>query len=120
MKTRLLIVDVEDDLRSILTNSLSTSGYEIATAPDGEKAIATLNANSFDVVLLDILMPKISGIEVLKYITQHSPHTKVIMLTGYANLKHAMEAREHGARDFISKPYKLEDVQSTIERVLKE
>jgi len=120
MKKRLLIVDDEEDLCTILTKSLSTSGYDIATAPDGEKAIATINSKTFDVVLLDILMPKVSGIEVLKYINQHAPQTKVIILTGHASLKNAMEAKENGAKDFISKPYKLDDIQSTIERVLKE
>jgi DNA-binding NtrC family response regulator len=120
MKTRLLIVDDEDDLRDLLSQVLTKTGYDIATASDGEKAIELLYANTFDVVLLDIQMPKLNGIEVLKYISQHTPHTKVIMITGYADLKNAMEAREYGARDFISKPYKLDDVISTIDHVLKE
>ena len=65
-------------------------------------------------------MPNINGIQVLKYIKEHSPQTKAVMLTGYADLKHAMEAKEFGARDFIGKPYKLEDVLSTIEHILAE
>ncbi|HUN66593.1 MAG TPA: response regulator [Bacteroidota bacterium] len=120
MKTRLLVVDDEDDLRDLLTQVLTKTGYEIKTASDGEEAIRILKTNEFDVALLDIQMPKVTGLQVLKHINQHAPHTKAIMLTGYADLKNAMEAREFGARDFISKPYRLDDVLSTIERVLKE
>ncbi len=117
-KARILVVDDEEDLRTLLNNVVSGAGYEVITATDGEEAIAKLKASRFDVALLDIQMPNKSGIEVLKYIQENSQHTKSIILTGYADLKHAMEAREFGALDFISKPYKLEDVLSTIERVL--
>ncbi len=117
MKKRLLIVDDEEDLRNLLSQFLATKGYEVQSAEDGEKAIELLYANSFDVVLLDIQMPKLGGIGVLKYINQHTPQTKVIILTGYGDLKNAMEAKEYGASDFINKPYKLEDILSTIERV---
>ncbi len=119
-KTRLLIVDDEDDLRELLSQVLSNSGYEIQTASDGAQALSVLKSATFDVVLLDIQMPKVDGIQVLKHLKSHKPQTKTIVLTGYADLRNAMEAREFGAKDFISKPYKLEDVLSTIERVLKE
>jgi DNA-binding NtrC family response regulator len=119
MNKRILIVDDEEDLRNLLSQYLSTTGYDIHSAEDGEKAIEALYANTFDVVLLDIQMPKVGGIEVLKYISQHTPQTKVIILTGYGDLKNAMEARQYGASDFINKPYKLEDILSTIERVQK-
>jgi DNA-binding NtrC family response regulator len=119
-KTRLLVVDDEDDLRDLLKTVLTKTGYEIRTASDGEEAIRILKTNEFDVALLDIQMPKVTGLQVLKHINQHSPKTRAIILTGYADLKNAMEAREFGAKDFISKPYRLDDILSTIERVLKE
>jgi len=117
---RILIVDDEDDLRELLSHVLSTQGYEIQSAANGEEAISTLQEEKFDMALLDIQMPKINGIQVLQFINEHTPSTRVIMLTGYADLKNAMEAKEFGARDFISKPYKLDDILSTIQRVLSE
>ncbi len=117
-KARILVVDDEEDLRTLLNNVVAGAGYEVVTAEDGEEAIRKLKTSRFDVALLDIQMPNKSGIEVLKYIQKNAQHTKSIILTGYGDLKHAMEAREFGALDFISKPYKLEDVLSTIERVL--
>ncbi len=117
---RILIVDDEDDLRELLSHVLSAQGYEIQSASNGEDAISTLKRESFDLALLDIQMPKMNGIQVLRFITEHSPATKTIMLTGFADLKNAMDAREFGARDFISKPYKLDDVLSTIRQVLGE
>jgi DNA-binding NtrC family response regulator len=117
-KGRILVVDDEDDLRRLLTDIVTKAGYETATASDGDEAIGMVSSSKFDLALLDIQMPNKSGIEVLKYIQKNSAMTKAIILTGYADLKHAMEAREYGAQDFISKPYKLEDVLATIERVL--
>lgn len=116
----ILVVDDEDDLRMLLDHVVANAGYTVTAASDGEEAISLLKKNRFDVALLDIQMPNATGIDVLKYIQKNSSSTKAIMLTGYADLKHAMEAREFGACDFISKPYKVEDVLTTIERVLKE
>lgn len=117
-KARILVVDDEDELRTLLTDIIIKAGYEAATASDGDEAIGMVKKTKYDVALLDIKMPNLSGIEVLKYIQEHSRDTKAIILTGYADLKHAMEAREYGAHDFISKPYKIEDVLTTIKRVL--
>ena len=119
-KKRILVVDDEIDLRDLLAHLLTGAGYEVESASDGEEAISILQKKKLDLALLDIQMPNMNGIQVLKFINQHSPATKAIMLTGYADLKYAMEAREYGAKDFISKPYKLEDVLSTISRVLSD
>jgi DNA-binding NtrC family response regulator len=120
VKIRVLIVDDEPELRMLLSHVLENAGYEIKEASDGEEAINLLKKEKFDLTLLDIQMPIANGIKVLKYIKEHTLPTKAIMLTGYADLKHAMEAKEFGARDFIGKPYKMDDVLSTIDRVLKE
>lgn len=120
MKKKILIVDDESDLRSLLAHELANIGYDIQEASDGAEAIELLKQHRFDLALLDILMPGVNGIQVLKYIHDHIPTTKAIMLTGYADLKHAMEAKEYGAKDFIGKPYKIDDITITIERLLKE
>jgi DNA-binding NtrC family response regulator len=118
VKARVLVVDDEADLRMLLEHAVAKAGYEVVTASDGEEAISLLVKRKFDIVLLDIQMPNTNGIEVLKYIQKNTPTTKTIMLTGYADLKHAMEAREFGAQDFISKPYKVEEILYTITRLL--
>lgn len=113
-----LVVDDEDALRSVLSTELLSEGYVVDTAPDGDDAIAILQQKAFDLVLLDIKMPRVDGFEVLRFIKQRYPNTKVIMLTGFADLKNAIESKKLGAEDFVSKPYDLVDLLTTIERVL--
>lgn len=119
-KSRILICDDEDALRTILSSELAGAGYEVATAADGEEGVTEIKNRKFDLVLLDIKMPKMDGFEVLKYIKKEHPGVKVIMLTGFADLKNAIESKKYGAEDFVSKPYDLVDLLTTIERVLSE
>ena len=119
-KTRILIVDDESDLRNLLNHILTQAGYDVIEAEDGEVALNLLKKEKFDLAFLDIQMPNINGIQVLKHIQKNSPSTKAIMLTGYADLKNAMEAKEFGAHDFIGKPYKIEDILSTVRRLTQE
>ena len=117
-KHRLLIVDDELDLRELLSEILGSEGYDTVTASDGDEAIRILGNESFDAALLDILMPTISGFDVLEHITRNHPGTRSIMVTGNTNLESAIAAKKQGAVEFISKPYKLETILSTLERVL--
>jgi len=117
-KKRLLIVDDESDLTDLLREFLGSEGYDITTAADGDQAVNILGAQGFDAVLLDILMPKRNGLEVLKFITTNHPETKTVILTGHSDLRSAVEARKLGAAEFISKPYKLQTIISTLDRVL--
>ncbi len=117
-KNSILVVDDEDALRTGLSSELESEGYVVATAGDGDEAISVLQGKSFDLVLLDIKMPRVDGFEVLRFIKERYPATKVIMLTGFADLKNAIESKKLGAEDFVSKPYDLVDLLTTIERVL--
>lgn len=119
-KSSVLVVDDEDALRTVLTSELSNEGYEVRNASDGDEAIAELQKAKYDLVLLDIKMPRMNGFEVLKFIKEQQPKTKVVMLTGFADLKNAIESKKLGADDFVSKPYDLVDLLTTIERVLTE
>jgi DNA-binding NtrC family response regulator len=119
-KSRVLVVDDEEALRTVLSSELASVGYEVSSASDGEEAIAMVQNKKFDLVLLDIKMPKVDGFEALKFIKKSYPTVKVIMLTGFADLKNAIESKKHGAEDFVSKPYDLVDLLTTIERVLSE
>ena len=119
-KPHILVADDEDDLRTLLGDLLAGAGYDVSSAADGEEAIALIRSDKPDLVMLDIRMPRMNGIEVLKFVNQHYPSLRVVMLTGFADLNYAMEAREFGARDFISKPYKIDDILETVSRILTE
>ncbi|HTP81172.1 MAG TPA: response regulator [Bacteroidota bacterium] len=117
-KNRILVVDDEEALRTVLSSELEGEGYQVASAADGREAITTLTSKEFDLILLDIKMPNVDGFEVLKFVKERHPRTKVVMLTGFADLKNAIESKKLGAEDFVSKPYDLVDLLTTVERVL--
>ncbi len=111
-------MDDEDALRTVLSSELEGEGYQVASAADGQEAITILTTKEFDLILLDIKMPNVDGFEVLKFVKERHPRTKVVMLTGFADLKNAIESKKLGAEDFVSKPYDLVDLLTTVERVL--
>ncbi len=116
----LLIVDDEEPLRVILESELSDTGeFSIQTAADGAQAINLIQAKVFDVILLDIRMPRVSGIEVLQFVHEYSPTTQVIILTNYADVRTAIETIKLGAYDFIAKPYEFDELLSTIRRAIE-
>jgi DNA-binding NtrC family response regulator len=116
----ILIVDDEPTVVFLLKEELSEfEQYAIATASDGVEALNLLQTQPFDVVLLDVKMPRVSGIEVLKFIREHHPTTQVIMLTNFADVKTAIETMKLGAYDFVSKPYTREELLATIDRALE-
>jgi DNA-binding NtrC family response regulator len=119
-KHLILVVDDEESLRTVLSSELINEGYEVRTASDGDDAIQEMRNVDFDLVLLDIKMPRMNGFEVLKHIKENHARSKVVMLTGFADLKNAIESKKLGADDFVSKPYDLVDLLTTIERVLNE
>lgn len=118
VKNKILVVDDEEALRTVLSTELEGEGYQVSTAADGEEALKILAAQQFHLILLDIKMPNVDGFEVLKFVKHNQPSTKVIMLTGFADLKNAIESKKLGAEDFVSKPYDLVDLLTTVERVL--
>lgn len=113
-----MVVDDEEALRAVLSAELEGEGYQVVSAGDGQEAINILTTREFDLILLDIKMPNVDGFEVLKFVKERQPKTKVIMLTGFADLKNAIESKKLGAEDFVSKPYDLVDLLTTVERVL--
>ncbi len=122
-RPKVLVVDDEEALRFLLASELEAEAFEVQSAGDGDEAIDFVRDKSeqgdrFDVVLLDIKMPRVDGFEVLKYIKGNIPETKVIMLTAYADVKNAIESLRLGASDFVSKPYDLDDILTSINRAL--
>jgi DNA-binding NtrC family response regulator len=119
-KYNLLIVDDEEALRVLLESELSSSDeFTVDLAVDGGQAINLIQAKVYDVVLLDIRMPRVSGIEVLTFVQEYSPTTQVIILTNYADIKTAIQTIKLGAYDFLAKPYDIEEIFNTIHRALE-
>ncbi|MFQ5797368.1 MAG: sigma-54-dependent transcriptional regulator [Bacteroidota bacterium] len=117
---RILIADDEVSFTELLREELEDSElYDIDIAGDGVEAINYIHKTIYDVVLLDVQMPRVSGIEVLKFLQEHSPSTQVIILTNYSDVKTAIETIKLGAYDFIGKPYDVDQLQNSIERALE-
>ncbi len=116
----ILVVDDDTELRANLSKILRDKGYHTDEAPTGKEAIEKVIPKEFDIVLLDLMMPKMSGMDVLVEIRKLRPRTKVIMITAFATVDNAVEAIKKGASDYISKPFKIEELLTTIRRVLEE
>jgi DNA-binding NtrC family response regulator len=115
----ILIADDEMGLRESLKDLLTLEGYTVKTAANGIEAINQLQVDQFDIALLDIKMPKIDGLEVLRYMQQNCPFTQPIMLTGMIDVKLAVEAIRSGAYDYITKPYSSDDLLKIIHRAIE-
>jgi len=114
MITRVLIVDDEEQFAQVLAERLRLRNYDVTTCGSGEAAIEKIRQYNFDVAILDVQMPGMSGIETLREIKRKKPMTEVIMLSGHATVESAIEGMKLGATDFILKPGETEDLISKI------
>src|SRR3989304_9178255 len=119
MKANILIVDDEESIRTSLSGVLKDEGYRISTVVNGEDAIDKVKSDSFDVMLLDIWLPGMDGMEALKQIKVLKPELPVIMISGHGNIETAVKCTKLGAYDFIEKPLSIEKVLLSIERALE-
>jgi DNA-binding NtrC family response regulator len=117
---KILVVDDELFVRELLLEFLSSEGYEVSLADSGEKAVKLMQSEPADVVLVDLKMPGIDGIETLRQIKKTAPNTLSIVMTGYPTIDSSIEALRCGAYDYVVKPFKLNDLKSSIERALEE
>lgn len=116
MKARVLIVDDEEEFINSLAERLSIRDYDATTSVNGQDAIEKIRGYDFDVVILDVVMPGIDGLEVLREIKRIKPLTEVIMLTALPNVEIGVEAMKRGAMDYILKPCEIEELISKIDR----
>ena len=117
---RILIADDDETLRSELAGILLEDGHEVVAAADGGEALRAVEQESFDVALLDLKMPKASGLDVLHRLRVVRPETAVVMVTGQGTIDAAVEAMKAGAIDFVEKPYEVEALQRTLRTVDEE
>jgi two-component system, NtrC family, response regulator AtoC len=119
-KHRVLVVDDEESITYLVKTELEDlPEFEVDAALSGSDAINLIQSKVYDVVLLDVKMPRIGGVEVLRYIKDHTPTTQVIMLTNVVDVKTAIETTKLGAYDFISKPYEPAELLATVHRALE-
>ena len=119
-KHRILVVDDEESITYLVKTELEDlPEFEVDTALSGSDAINLIQSKVYDVMLLDVKMPRISGVEVLRYAKEHAPATQVIMLTNVVDVKTAIETTKLGAYDFISKPYEPAELLATVRRALE-
>lgn len=119
MSHRILIVDDEATIRASLVESLTREGYEISSAESGEEALAKCHSTTFDLVITDLKLPGVSGLEILQALRNQGNGTPVIMMTAYGDVDTAVSAMRFGAYDFIPKPFKLGVMKSQVRAALK-
>lgn len=115
----ILVVDDELDVRETLQSALDQGGYEVVVAPDATTALALLAKRSFPVVVTDVHMPGLSGLDLLSEIRARYPETLGVVITGYASTETAVEALKRGAYDFIQKPFRMIQMEATLDRALE-
>jgi len=114
----ILVVDDEQVICDLLSQELKEQGYQVTAALDGNSALTLLREENFDVVLLDIRLPGISGIDVLREIWLNYPHVATIMVTAVNDISTSVEAMKLGAADYVVKPFDLDKLNSTIKDAL--
>ncbi|MDD1769116.1 MAG: response regulator [Methanomassiliicoccales archaeon] len=119
MRPKVLIIDDEEGIREILTDILKARDFDVTSAGTGEQGLKEVSESHFNVVILDIRLPDMTGIQILEKIEQLSPDTQVILVTAYASVDTAVEAVRKKAYDYIAKPFKIEKLVASIEAALE-
>src|SRR5512146_3143485 len=112
----ILAVDDEEPFRRLLKKELTRKGYAVEVASDGSQALLLLRDRVFDVILLDVVMPGVDGISLMKKLKEDSGAPAIIVLTGKATVGTAVEAMKNGAFDYLTKPYKLDELVIVVDR----
>ena len=120
LQKTILVVDDEDDVRDSVREVLSDEGYRVVDTADGTRVLDMIRTERPELVLLDIWMPQVDGIGLLKEIKSQEPEINVVMVSGHGNIHTAVTATKYGAFDFIEKPVSLEGLLTTVQRALGE
>ncbi|MGH7331133.1 MAG: sigma-54-dependent transcriptional regulator, partial [Candidatus Rokuibacteriota bacterium] len=118
-EARVLVVDDEKSMRDVLAIMLRKNGYHVTLAEGGEAALGALKTAAFDLVITDLRMRKVDGLAVLRACKETSSQTVVLVITAFASTDTAVEAMKRGAYDYVTKPFKLEEMRLTIEKALE-
>ena len=116
MEKKILLVDDEKDIREIVNLALADMGYQVLEAEDGEKALRIFQKAQPPIVLTDIKMPNMDGIELLQKIKRENPETEVVMITGHGDMDLAIKSLKYEATDFITKPINVNVLEIALQR----
>jgi len=117
---KILAIDDEQNIRHLIRNEFMLEGFDVTTAKSGEEGLGFVDGQDYDVVLLDLKLPKMSGIETLKLLKRKNPRSEVIMITGYGDIHSAVESVKLGARDYVTKPFKLDELLTLVKYAVKD
>ncbi|AJF06007.1 sigma-54-dependent transcriptional regulator [Geoalkalibacter subterraneus] len=117
--TQILVIDDEAHNRQALTLLLSHSGYQVQSAVTGEEALEIMEKKPFEIIITDLFLPGVSGIDILKRVKEDSPYTSVILITGNASAETAVEAMKEGAFDYITKPFNFEKLKVIVAKAVE-
>src|SRR6185369_11838009 len=115
--TRILVADDEESMRWVLSKALKRKGFNVDLAHDGRQALSLIQENNYDLAILDIKMPGISGLDLLDRVRELKSELLVVIMTAEASMKNAVEAMKRGAYDYITKPFDLDVIDAIIEKV---
>ena len=115
-KNRILVVDDSENTRTIIQRNLSNKGYKVFTTADVNNAIQILNSIHIDLVITDLKMPKVSGLDLIKHVRENNKDSEVIMITGYPSIESAVEAVKIGAQDYLTKPFTDEELFAAVKK----
>jgi two-component system response regulator PilR (NtrC family) len=116
---QVMVVDDEENIREVLCNYLESMNYSVEAAEDGQDALNKFKKGDFDLIISDLLMPNIDGLELLKRIRNIDKDVIFLMITGYPSIETAVDAIKKGAYDYITKPFHMEDVKLRLERAFE-
>ncbi|CAG0984764.1 partial Regulatory protein AtoC, partial [Myxococcaceae bacterium] len=118
-RARILVVDDERSMQEFLEICFRRDGYDVETAGDVDAALAILESEDFDVVVSDLQMPGKSGLDLLRAVREASPETAVVLVTAFATTETAIEAMKEGAYDYVTKPFKVDEIRLVVEKALE-
>jgi len=116
---KVLIVDDESSARDTIADLLTEDGYTVTATESGKNALGLLEQSSFDLIISDLMMPNMSGIELTKNIKATGTDTPIVVITGFATIEHAVESMKAGAYDFITKPFNIDQIKLTVQKALE-
>ena len=116
---KILVIEDEEDVRESYLDMFEFFGYEVDSAPNGREGVVKVTNNDYEIVITDLNMPEMDGIEVLKMVKKNKPYIEVIVITGYATLENAIKAMKIGAYDYFTKPIDLELVKIVLSKCIQ-
>ena len=117
---KILVIEDEDQVRESYIDMFKFFGYEVDAAPNGREGLSKIVKQDFDIVVTDLYMPEMNGLEVLNYIKKSKPYTEVIVITGFATLDNAIQAMKVGAYDYFTKPVDVDHVRIVLSKCVQQ